>query len=174
MGVFLLRPDLPASDRSEAFMIWVQKGERLIMRGAVAGVAALILVQAWLYGSLGKTHLAALERLENGDPSEALAVLSTASGPPGAVAARGTVAIQLTNLPSAPGVRVLVNGTPMGDFGRGRVNLIVRTGDIIEIDGSRHQGQVILRVVAAGGTLDHLLGKEVTVRGTVNALTTRP
>lgn len=138
------------------------------MRGAVFGVAALILVQSWLYGGLRDTSLMAVERFENGDPAAARPVMT------GPVRSLGRLTIQLTNLPVAPGVQVLVNGTPVSDFANGRVSLAVRPGDVVEIDGSRHRGQLTFRVVASEGDASRLLGQEITVRGTIVALSEGP
>lgn len=155
-------------EQPEAYISWLQKAESWIMRSAVIGVLALILVQTWHLGGLTNTYFSALERFENGDPGQnAAAVLARPGG------RNNGLSLLLVSHPRAPKAKVIVNGTSAADFSAGRVDLAVSSADRVEIAPSPDNNKLTVRVIAAGEDFSHLLGQEFEVRRMIQGIPLR-
>lgn len=142
--------------------------ERVLMRCVILGLVALALSQGLHLNRF--TRLAALEGVpvhEVTDWSRSLAGKgpreTAAQQPSGA----GALTLRVTSVTrrSAPGVRLLVDGKPAGDFANGSVTVGVKPGQVLSIDGSRMNEPLTFRVVEVAGLASPTLGASVTTRG---------
>lgn len=162
--------------------------ERFLLQLAIAGLVVLVVVQTLHTLPTLRHTLARIEALEGhisaaqwrggaragpatGTPHGASdrnppaeVVTATAASPPG----RLTVA--LISQPSAPRVRILVNGKQVGDFGDGSVTVHVTPGQELALDASDHPGAATFRVVEVQGLVTPALGTEWTARQEVTSL----
>lgn len=160
-------------NRLDRLYVWAERLERWLARGVAVSILALVGVQALMTNDPARGYLSAVERLEgrridvaaapDGDP---LRAVTAAVGRDA-----GRVVIHLINRESAPRAFVRVNGTPLASFGQPRVEVSVRPGDFLEIDGSADPAPLLFRVTAVDRRLlSPELGREVMTRGDVQPL----
>lgn len=112
----------PLADRVERMSEW-------LFRTAVAGLCVLTAVQGLLLIPEVRPWLVPVERME-GAPAQ--------TGP--VASAEAEVSFQLADGASWPGAYVVVNGTPYGAFDKPEVRLLVREGDVLQVDARRAEG----------------------------------
>ncbi len=80
----------------------------------------------------------------------------------------GALTIEVSDGTSIPGVKVLINNRPVGDFQYREVTLRVKEGDIIELDGRSCTTQTRFKVTFTSGIiLWPTKGMEITLSGEV-------
>jgi len=83
----------------------------------------------------------------------------------------GEIAIGLVNGDSNPGLKVLINGDEVSQFDEKIINLKVKDGDVIEIDGSAVRGEAETEIVSKSDNIDvDCLGKTVKVQSNIKKL----
>lgn len=139
--------------------------ERWLLRAAALGVLLLVTVQVLLQQDPARGYLTYVERLE-GQRLDEPAALPAMAAPRTYV-----VVIHLISREQAERARLLVNGVPAGDFTQPRLQVQVRAGDVLEIDGSAYQETLRFRITATSRELVRpALGREIATRGDVRSL----
>lgn len=139
--------------------------ERWLLRAAVFGILLLVTVQALLKDDPARGYLTYIERLEGTRLEEPLAIPATATP------RTYVIVIHLVSREQAERARVLVNGVAAGDFAQPRLQMSVRAGDVIELDGSAYQETLRFRVTATSRDLVRpALGREIATKGDVRSL----
>lgn len=141
--------------------------ERWLLRAAALSVLLLVTVQVLLQHDPARGYLTYVERLEGQRLAEPDAV-------PALAAPRTyVIVIHLMSREEAARARLLVNGVPAGDFAQPRLQVQVRAGDVLEIDGSAYQETLRFRITATSRELVRpALGREIATRGDVRSLGT--
>lgn len=141
--------------------------ERWLLRAAALGVLLLVGVQVLLQQDPARGYLTYIDRIEGERLDEPEAILATAAP------RTYVVVLHLVSREQAERARLLVNGVPAGDFGQPRLQVQVRAGDVLEIDGSAYQETLRFRVTATSRELVRpALGREIMTRGDIRSLGT--
>lgn len=136
--------------------------ERVLVQLVILGLVALVLVQTLQLNRFSR--LAALEGVAVAEVADWSRSHSRDEAAPMRVR---VVSVTRRTVPEA---RLLVDGEPVGDFRTGSVEVDVRPGQILTVDGSGLEGPVTFRVVEASGLASPGLGLSVTVRGDSQSL----
>lgn len=142
--------------------------ERMLMRCVILGLVALALSQGLQLNRF--TRLAALEGVpvhEVTDWSRSPASEGDQATARGRATSAGALTLKVVSVTrrSAPGVRLLVDGKPAGDFAAGSVSVAVKPGQVLSVDGSEAAEPLTFRVVEVAGLASPELGTAVTTRG---------
>lgn len=139
--------------------------ERWLLRTAAFGVLLLVTVQVLLQQDPTRGYLTYIERIEGERLDEPAAI-------PALAAPRTyVVVIHLISREQAERARLLVNGVPAGDFAQPRLQVQVRVGDVLEVDGSAYQETLRFRITATSRELTRpALGREIATKGDVRSL----
>jgi hypothetical protein len=86
---------------------------------------------------------------------------------------KGVVTLKLQNMNSNRLLNVLVNGDVVGVFKNKTMELNVKDGDVVELDGSALKTSVDVKIVPkSDNILETCVNKELTIRSGVQKLTT--
>jgi hypothetical protein len=136
--------------------------ERLLVQLVILGLVALVLVQ-----TLQLNRFSRLAALEGVAVAEVADWSRSQSGDQPASMRVRVVSVTRRTVPEA---RLLVDGEPVGDFRAGSVEVDVRPGQMLTIDGTGLEGPLTFRVVEASGLASPGLGVSVTTRGDSQSL----
>lgn len=128
--------------------------EQFLRRLVILGLIALALAQTFQLNRFSR--LAALE---------GVAVAEVADWSRSGAAAPMRIRVASVTQRTAPGARLLVDGTAVGDFRTGSVAVEVRPGQRLAIDGTGLEEPLTFRVVEATGVAAPELGTSVTTTG---------
>ncbi|HYG60499.1 MAG TPA: hypothetical protein VD902_20700 [Symbiobacteriaceae bacterium] len=171
-------PDL--REYQETHRRFSDRVERLVMQLVILGLVGLVLVQSLAISS----PVRRIANLMEGEDGYALTQDSPDWGrlvgltgddtaeaeepqvvPVGAAAKTTSITVVLMNAPSAPKARLMVGGRVVGTFAEGTVTSRVDPGQMVAVDGTATDEELVFRVVAAPGLSHPPLGHEVTTRG---------
>lgn len=144
-----------------------ERVEQLLLRAAVVCLLLLVVGQV-LLATDARTLISYVYRLEGVayDPEELVepqAVGALYLGPAGEPVR--TVTLVLVDRPTAPGVRLLLNGYAVADFSQPSVTVVVYPGDELVLDGRGEPAPVRVRVVDSSDLVAPAEGTELVVRG---------
>jgi len=138
------------------------KVERLLVQLVILGLVALVLVQTLQLNRFSR--LAALEGVAVAEVAD-----WSRSRPLDQPASMRVRVVSVTRR-TVPEAKLLVDGEPVADFRTGSVEVDVRPGQVLTIDGTGLDGPVTFRVVEASGLASPGLGLSVTTRGDSQSL----
>jgi hypothetical protein len=151
-------------DRHQSF---ADKVERLLMHLVILGLVALVLVQAFqLYRFNWMVAQEGVPVKEVAAWSEAIAA-EIGAEPASAAAAALRLKVMSVSRRSAPDAWLLVDGKAAGHFGTGSVEVQVRPGQVLAVDGSAYREELTFRVVEVTGLAAPGAGAQVKTRGDV-------
>ncbi len=155
--------DYPAGEpqSSGGFLDYV---EGVLLRVALIGLILLILGQTVLGQDLTMVFMSYADRLSFNPLEPQRPVVKDVFGP--TEKRQAVLAFQLVSHPSAPGLVLLVNGVPSGEFIDDRVTITVHEGDELVLDGSALDGTYTVRVTLVGGNVSFPPeGEEFSIEG---------
>lgn len=83
----------------------------------------------------------------------------------------GTVTLMLTSSVYQPDMKILVNGVEVGSFSSQKVNVTVKDGDVIEIDGNEVADEQTVEVVSqSDNIISQHIGEMVSVKSDIKKL----
>lgn len=131
--------------------------EKFLLRSFIITFTLLIVVQAALTNPAVRTSLAMNDELE-GKPLGMEEYLYN----------EGKISLKITDAQSSPLLKVLVNGDVVASFLENPLEIAVRDGDVVEIDGSDVGRPISVAVVSKSDNIsDDCLYKSVTVNSNV-------
>lgn len=134
--------------------------ERLLFLSCIIVFVLMLLVQAALTSPSVRTFLNGSSSLE-GIPLETEEYMF----------AEGKLGLKLINCQRNYSLKVLINGEDIQAFDENIVNLKVRNGDVVEIDGSGTSEENEVEIVSKDeNIISDCLGKKVSVNGNVKQL----
>ena len=84
----------------------------------------------------------------------------------------GTIALRLLSSDSDSGLKVLVNGDEAAVFNESVINLDVKDGDVVEIDGSSTDMAADVQIISkSDNILTDCVGSKVSVRSNIRKIT---
>jgi len=135
--------------------------ERMLFMLFILTFSVLIIVQAALMNPSVKTSLSMNDELE-GKPLGIEEVLYN----------EGTIRLCLLNNESNSGVKVLINGEEAGRFSENTLDITVKDGDVVEIDGSNSLEEFEVAVLPVSDNISaECVNLKTTVRSNVVKVT---
>ncbi len=143
--------------RSKKTDSFINKADKLIMRLVILTAVVLVVVQAMVVDDPFRT------------------VMARVGTDTGAASENNTVhwqdehiTLYLENFSALPHLKVLINGAEFAEFKDRYVTVPVSNEDVLEIDGTFYQHQIIVRVLnITPGVAAPAAGHKLTVNGTV-------
>jgi hypothetical protein len=134
--------------------------EKILFWSFILAFTLLIIVQAALTNPSVRTSLSMVDELE-GRPLGAEEYLYK----------EGAIMLQLLSTENNPKIKVLINGEETGAFVSSILEVTVKEGDVVEIDGSRVQEEAEVAIVSANDNVNpQCINKRVAVNSNIKRL----
>lgn len=135
--------------------------ERMLFFLFITTFSLLVIVQAALTNPSVRTFLTSENELE-GAPMEVEEFLYS----------EGTVSLKLMDKEADPDMRVLVNGETVAVFNTNIVEVDVKDGDVVEVDGSSSFNEVEVEIVdKSANVATECVGETVNIKSNIKKVT---
>ncbi|MBM7854666.1 hypothetical protein JOC37_001044 [Desulfohalotomaculum tongense] len=140
----------------------MEKAEKFIMRLVILTAVLLVVVQALVVNDPFRTVTA----MVGADTAATVNSTSVRWSEP-------HITLYLENYSALPRLSVLVNGDKAGQFNHRYVTIPVHDGDVVEIDGSFYNREVIVRVLnTTGEVVEPVVDKQLRIKGQLTTVST--
>lgn len=123
--------------RDDRVIYWFCRFEKVLVRLVIAGAVLLVLAQ----GLVEKSPRAGL--LDMAGLKEYVPVIADTQKPHDSI----VISFELLDVSSLSKAKILIDGSPVGDFGERYVTIKAAPGDLIEIDGTFYERPFRVKVL---------------------------